>query len=224
MLEAEKLKCAMLREERDATICLLARAAFQDDDDVAWKAEVRDLTGDGYDYTKEKRTFQRHKKATLLALKTVAGDDVRKQAQLAEGLFRHFASPEDSAAARLRQDKEARSANRLKTVEGAIVAGVTELLKQLSARNDGRFTHADRVTHSVLLTAANYKAHELGINVKEIADALHVSRKTVYTGKRRVAGMPRDAYGEPLLSQAYDETETRCNQYPVEWAHFVSDL
>ena len=114
---------------------------------------VKEMLGEGYDLSSRK--FRRHRAQVLVAVKGIAGLDHVKQFQLANALYQRY----DANSSLL--DSQTRD---------AIIDGIRELLRQLRARNRGRFPTMDRITQETLLTACVAQAD--GHDVRTIAKLL----------------------------------------------------
>ena len=113
------------------------------------------LIGEGWDPNTDERQFQRARAQVLTYVKSVCGKDTLTQQQLHKALYQRYIEPEAPPKKYSKKHSE-----KVSIVDAAIVAGISDLLQRLKARNSGRYTHEDRVLHNALqvTTAAGWKA------------------------------------------------------------------
>ena len=138
---------------------------------------VKELVGEGYDFTNSQSTFRRHKALALAQLKQVAGvDNTLRQQQLAEAMLAHYRSGGE-------EDVHPGSIDYNAHV--AVIEGVIEALGMLKKRNLGRYTREDRITQQVLLSAAVCKAKCKKVQ-RSIARLLQVRPQSIAQAKARM--------------------------------------
>lgn len=108
---------------------------------------VKELVGEGYNFSNSERTFQRHKALALAQLKQIAGpDNTLRQQQLAESLLGHY---------RASNEEKVEPGSVDYTAHVAVIDGVVEALRMLKKRYSSTTTPTATLTATLSATLSS---------------------------------------------------------------------